>query len=322
MLQITKDQARQRLKTLPEELRDFVFDAEISELIEKIGEKNHLDDDKQKALAKVVSYVLLGFLHQEDCRKEIQERLGVNPMVANELQNILIRDIFARVSQHLEKSYSPTPKNVPIAGQTIDSVVPSKPISIDSMPKPAPLPVIAPASLSAAAAPSPEPIKKSPLVFTGSPIPSSSTNQTPAAPKPMPFVTQTNSQSAPVGNVPKFKIETPGTLSGSAFGGSNTPSFSSAPRPAKIELGFSTQEKKAAPTPSTTFETQKSSVRYGAPMTPSFSGQPLPPPIKPNVPNPETKEEIVPPVKKIEVTVSGLKIPPTPPKIEPPKPLL
>ncbi len=350
MIIINPQQGRERYKIIPRELQDLIFSETTKELFDHIGEENHLGPEKTYELGRVAGLVLLGFLHKDDTRKEFQEVLAVNPMIANELQNELNKKLFNPVSDLLEKIYSPLSKNTLNSTKKIDSVIPSKPVSIDSMPKSAPLPAVAPtivptkpplvtpsftpsvppAAFPSAATPipaapaTPDAIKKSSFVFTGSPIPPSSTNQTQAMPKPMPFVTQTNSQSAPVGNVPKFKIETPGTLSGSAFGGSNTPSFSSAPRPAKIELGFSAQEKKTAPTLSTTFETQKSSVRYGAPTTPVFSVQPSPMPLqeKPNTQIPALKDEISSPAKKIEVTVSGLKIPPSPPKIEPPKPLL
>ena len=359
MLNITQEQARQRLKTLPEELRDYIFNAEIPGLIERIGEKNHLDDEKQKALAKVVSYVLLGFLHQEDCRKEIQERLGINPMIANELQNILIRDVFAPISQYLEKSYSPTLKNTPAVGQAVDSVISAKPMSLDNMPKPAPMPSIPPTSFPSTQAPQiptaptvagaapASPAKISPLTFTKTPSLTPTPTETP---KPMVFVTQTGGQSAPVGNVPKFKIETVGTLTGSAFGGSSAPTFGSAPRPAKIELGFSPAEKKQSPAPSFTFETQKSNVRYGAPVAPTFSSPAsATPPLAPSSPNvggiTTIKKPEIPASFNVSASPSGRRdesaspaiqpasptpavakqnspTPPPAPKFEPPKPLL
>jgi len=320
MIQITTEQARQRLKTLPEELRDFIFNPEIAETVEHIGTENHLDDIKQNGLAKIISYVLLGILHKEDCRKEIQERLGVNPMIANELQNELNKKIFLPVADLLDKVYSPLSKNTIGAQKGLDSIVPLRPVALENMPKSASMPSIAaqdttvpaanikfipsvpPASfpnpLSAAPQAAPEAaVKKSPFVFTGS-TPQVAAQPSAPMPKPAAFVTQTGSQAAPVGNVPKFKIETPGALTGSAFSGSSAPTFSAAPRPAKIELGFSGEEKKQAPKPATTFETQKSSIRYGAPTVPTFSQAPT------------------------EKNPTQAPLPPTPPKIEPPKPLL
>lgn len=323
MIQITTEQARQRLKTLPEELRDFIFNPEIAETVEHIGTENHLDDIKQNGLAKIISYVLLGILHKEDCRKEIQERLGVNPMIANELQNELNKKLFLPIADLLDKVYSPLSKNAIGSQKGLDSIVPLRPVALENMPKPATMPSIAsqggsapaadikfipsvpPASFPspATAAPQTAPeaaTKKSPFVFTGSTSQASGQPSAPA-PKPAAFVTQTGSQTAPVGNVPKFKIETPGSLTGSAFAGTSVPTFSSAPRPAKIELGFGGEEKKQTPKPTTTFETQKSSIRYGAPTAPTFSQitaeqKPTPAPQAP--------------------------LPPTPPKVEPPKPLL
>ena len=328
MLTITPQQGRERYAVIPEELQNLIFAESTGELFEHIGEENHLDETKTYELGRVAGLVLLGFLHRDDTRKELQEAQGVNPMIANELQNELNRKLFAPITQVLDKIYSPFSKNTLSSTKNIDSVVSSKPVFLDNMPKPAtlpsatpipeiknlgltPKPPFAPATPPAALppfgtapispnAPGESLIKKSPFSFAGSPIPS----QTPAsqpvpAPKPMPFATQTTAQSAPVGNVPKFKIENPGVLSGSAFGESSAPTFASAPRPAKIELGFTKDEKKPVFKPTITFETQKSSVRYGAPQAPSFA----PSPSSPESNKPATQSS------------------PLPPKFEPPKPL-
>lgn len=348
MLTITPQQGRERYKIIPTELQDLIFAEDTKELFDHIGEENHLNEDKTYELGRIAGLVLLGFLHKDDTRKELQEVLAVNPMIANELQNELNNKLFNPISQLLDKIYSPLSKNTLSSAKSLDSVVPLKPVSIDNMPKPVGIPAAPQAtaesptpkspSFSPSVPPASFPNTKIPQIPTApgavGVVPASQTKISPLAftktpsltpapaevPKPMSFVTQTNSQSAPVGNVPKFKIETPGTLSGSAFGGSNRPTFSSAPRPAKIELGFSTPDKKVLPTPSTTFETRKSSVRYGTPTAPSFSVQSTPSPeVSPSL---VPKTEIAPTPKKLEVTMSGLKIPPTPPKSEPPKPLL
>jgi hypothetical protein len=323
MISITQQQSRDRYKVIPPELQDLIFAETTADTFEHIGEENHLTKDKVYELGRIAGLVLLGFLHRDDTRKELQEALGVNPMIANELQNELNKKLFLPVADLLDKVYSPLSKNATSAQKGLDSIVPLRPVSLDNMPKAATMPSITAQNVSVPAAdlkfipsippasfPSPMPAapqstaetttKKSPFVFTGSTSQVASQPSAPA-PKPVAFVTQTGSQSAPVGNVPKFKIETPGALTGSAFAGASAPTFSSAPRPAKIELGFSGDEKKQAPKPTTTFETQKSSIRYGAPIAPAFSQIP-------------TEQK----------TISAPKapVPPVPSKIEPPKPLL
>lgn len=316
MITTTPQQGRDRYKVIPSELQDLIFAETTANTFELIGRENHLTEEKTYELGRVAGLVLLGFLHRDDTRKELQEALGVNPMIANELQNELNKKLFLPVADLLDKIYSPLSKNTIAAQKGLDSIVPNKPVSLENMPKPAEIPSlpktvdavtpkpsfnpsVPPASFPSATpiAPQTIPEKKSPFVFTGST--SQITNQPSApAPKPAAFVTQTGSQAAPVGNVPKFKVETPGSLMGSAFAGTSVPTFSSAPRPAKIELGFSGEEKKQAPKPATTFETQKSSIRYGAPTVPTFSQAPT------------------------EKNPTQAPLPPTPPKIEPPKPLL
>lgn len=310
----------------------MIFAESTREVFEHIGEENHLSEEKVYELGRVAGLVLLGFLHRDDTRKELQEALAINPMIANELQNELNKKLFAPIADLLDKIYSPLSKNTINSQKVIDSIIPAKPVSLENMPKPVSMPIapqsvntpapkpaflpsVPPASFSNVPAPVAVPtmsssdsiMKKSPLVFTGSTAstPAPTTTPAPTAPKPMTFVTQTNSQSVPMGNVPKFKIETPGTMTGSAFGGTSTPAFSSAPRPAKIELGFTSPDKKLPVMPSTTFETQKSSVRYGVPTAPSFASE---------LPKPEEKI----------TTPTPAKIPPTPPSFGggAPKPLV
>ncbi len=331
MLTITPQQGRERYKVIPKELQDLIFAETTKELFDHVGEENHLDSAKTYELGRVAGLVLLGFLHHDDTRKELQEALAINPMVANELQNELNKKLFAPVTDLLEKIYSPLSKATLGGAKSLDSIVPNKPMSFENMPKPAPMPSIPPASFPTAkvpeipTAPAPTntpstvPAKISPLTLTKTP----SLAPTPTEiPKPMVFVTQTGGQSAPVGNVPKFKLETAGSLTGSAFGGSSAPTFGSAPRPAKIELGFSPTERKPVSPSSFTFETQKSSVRYGAPVAPTFSS-PVPAP-KIDAPASAKKEDSLPSLKIPTPTALNQKepIPPPAPKFEPPKPLL
>jgi hypothetical protein len=107
MLQIPRQQILDRYDTLPESLKDAGFLPYNTLLIKKIGESNHLTEEKISTISQLVGYVLFGFIHPEDLAKEIRESLNLNPEIANSIADEIDRKIFNPIRTDLEKVYAP-----------------------------------------------------------------------------------------------------------------------------------------------------------------------------------------------------------------------
>ena len=97
----------ERYNSLPAELKKSLFSAITSELIERVAEFYHLNEEKSAILVSLVGDVLSGFLHYNDFSKKLQENLGVNPLIANSIGKEIDRDIFLPVRKFLREVYRP-----------------------------------------------------------------------------------------------------------------------------------------------------------------------------------------------------------------------
>ena len=108
----------ERYDSLPAELKKSLFSATTSELIERVVEFYHLNEEKSAILVSLVGDVLAGFLHYNDFSKKIQENLGVNPMIANSIGKEIDRDIFLPVRKFLREVYRSIPKEEVMISET------------------------------------------------------------------------------------------------------------------------------------------------------------------------------------------------------------
>lgn len=107
MIQIPHQQILDRYDTLPESLKDAGFSPYNTSLIQKIGEQNHLSEEKISTISLLVGYILFGFVHPEDLAKEIKIELNIAPEIANSIADEIDRKIFMPIRSDLEKVYQP-----------------------------------------------------------------------------------------------------------------------------------------------------------------------------------------------------------------------
>lgn len=308
MTNVSVPQARIRLKILPENLQGVLFSAQTAEVIGRIGEENHLSEDKISRVAEATGVAILGFIHIEELPKEIQERAQVPPEVAKNVAASLENRILNSIRSDLDKIYAPVAAE-PEKLEEIKKPSPPAPTG------PAPKPFIDLSSLSKTPAPAP------PAKPTAAPSPTGLPMQakwktygaapaTPAAapktPPPAPLPT-TPSVPAPVLLKRKLELEPlkpatgirlePTSQFGTAKGAVPQP-----PRPARLEIGkFTPTAAAGLPKPVRTemtpprvvhysqWQTPTTQVQSPAPTATSAPKPPTPPaPTKPSMPTPPT----------------------------------
>jgi len=67
---------------LPKDKKDALFAENNIDAVWKIGEKNHLNNERIKILAKIVGDVIIGVIATNDFSKELAEKTGINIEVA------------------------------------------------------------------------------------------------------------------------------------------------------------------------------------------------------------------------------------------------
>ncbi len=107
MTTISKEKIFKRWDTLPDNLREILISEETGALLWQTCESEHLVDEKIRVVARLVGYVLFGFLHPEDLTKEIQDSLGLNPQVAATISGALNKKIFVPLRPDIDKVYAP-----------------------------------------------------------------------------------------------------------------------------------------------------------------------------------------------------------------------
>ena len=130
MLIISRDQAFERWDTLPDNLREALFDDVLSATLWSTCEKNHLREERTQAVATVAGDVLMGFLHPDPpgVAEEIAARAGIPKQGAAVIAEELYRKIFLPFKTELEKNYAPpgapstSPASSPLSGKEPSSM--------------------------------------------------------------------------------------------------------------------------------------------------------------------------------------------------------
>ena len=107
MITIIQDQAFQRWDTLPDNLRNALCDETSSDFIWKTCKDEHIPDEKIYSVARIVGYVLMGFLHPDDAAKEIQDVTGVDLRIANSIASAITPRIFTPLRASIDGIYEP-----------------------------------------------------------------------------------------------------------------------------------------------------------------------------------------------------------------------
>jgi hypothetical protein len=109
MITITQPQAQKRFLLIPLALQDALFSVQTAAIIDQICTDNHLDVKRSNALVEAVGWVLLGFLHPEDIKKELEQASIPAPMT-QDILNSLNTKIFNVLNPLLSKTYAPLPR--------------------------------------------------------------------------------------------------------------------------------------------------------------------------------------------------------------------
>jgi hypothetical protein len=104
---IPEEQIYQRWDVLPMALREALVSEKYGDIVWKTCEAEHLSDEKTREVARIASWVFLGFLHPEDVANEAKLALGIHPELAARIAGTLNAKVFAPMREELESSYAP-----------------------------------------------------------------------------------------------------------------------------------------------------------------------------------------------------------------------
>ncbi|MEK6839583.1 MAG: hypothetical protein AABX72_01465, partial [Nanoarchaeota archaeon] len=96
-----------KYKILPKNLKNCLFSYDNAEEIFRMGKNNHFSDEKISLLARLVGRVILGFIHPEDFKKEIESDLQIDGRIAEVLANNIQSKIFYPIMSDLRDVYEP-----------------------------------------------------------------------------------------------------------------------------------------------------------------------------------------------------------------------
>ena len=113
------DEATARLQSLPSEIRNYIYGPNMDSALADIGKKYSLHVDQMGALEGEVVGALLGFTEPQDFAGMIEERAGVNAVVAA----AIVQDINAMLFEKIRESL----KQMTGGGKAASSPVVQKP---------------------------------------------------------------------------------------------------------------------------------------------------------------------------------------------------
>ena len=107
LIELTREQIKERFDSLPENLQKAYLSPGISEEVWRISQLNHLSREKTAMLAKIVGRVFLGFIDMDDMAAAIRDNIGLPPELAGSLAREIKRKIFAFYEADILRVYAP-----------------------------------------------------------------------------------------------------------------------------------------------------------------------------------------------------------------------
>jgi hypothetical protein len=105
MLNFNLQEIDNRYDNLSEALKN-VLDSEIyADSIIKIAVKNHIDEERQLIIMRLVSYLVLGLLHPTDLAREISESTKIDLRIAEEITKEIQFKILRPIADELIKTH-------------------------------------------------------------------------------------------------------------------------------------------------------------------------------------------------------------------------
>jgi|GEM_PF-2521201 len=273
MLIVPQQKLLERWDTLSENLRLALVSPENGAFVQEACKSEHIPDEKIPAVARVIAYVLYGFLHPEDAPQEIRGVTEINSQIAASIVKKLNTKILLPFKNELDAIYSPVG---PTGGFVTPFIAPGLIKEIEEIKAPPP-DAQQPKSLESFFSPnaSTEPM---PIVLPVEPPTEKPKNELDA----MPLFLHQESGSAPIAPTGGFRLD----LMADAFHDIK-PQPDASERLAKLEVGGELSDK---PKLVKTEAPQQRIVHYGSLLTPFEealkapsipSGPTLAPKIKP-----------------------------------------
>ncbi len=100
----TTEEAQKKMAALPPEVQDILYSDEMSNTIQKVGEKNKLHYDQMGRLEMETTNVLLGFTETADLQGILAQVLSVDEGIAETIVSDLNELLFSRIRNSMKET--------------------------------------------------------------------------------------------------------------------------------------------------------------------------------------------------------------------------
>lgn len=105
-MKLSNKEIQERFKKLPENLREAIFSAEITETLLAIGKKYNLPVDKIGNLSTETSLVMIGATHPRDYIANLEKVLEIDRETAQKVAHEVNTQIFSKIRESLKKLHN------------------------------------------------------------------------------------------------------------------------------------------------------------------------------------------------------------------------
>jgi hypothetical protein len=108
-MEFTREQRKEAVKKLPQEIKDFLYSDEFNSYLGEIGKQNNLLLDKLSIIEDEIFLVVSGLKPAANFVSHIQQRLDIDLDMAQKIGERVNLTIFSRIRHELNAPESPTP---------------------------------------------------------------------------------------------------------------------------------------------------------------------------------------------------------------------
>lgn len=105
MEEYPKEELQKIYEALPDDLKKALFSQQTANIVDEIGRKNNVPEEKIIEIIKYCGYVLLGLLPPADLRKTLKEKLSLPDETAESVSQEIIQLVFLPLKISLEALY-------------------------------------------------------------------------------------------------------------------------------------------------------------------------------------------------------------------------
>lgn len=119
------EEAKQRFDSLPQNIKEAIYSAEMEEALSSVGNKYRLHIDQLSILEAEVSAMLLGFTEPKDFQEIVEERLHLSSAESKDIVENLNTQFFEKIRGSLkqESEQTQTVAEVPKLPSVVDKSV-------------------------------------------------------------------------------------------------------------------------------------------------------------------------------------------------------